>query len=132
MHNFIKKIVEGSHILPNKSCLTAFQHNFSDAVYTEWYEKNGMFEAIFYQHNLEHIATFNPEGELLEYRQNLPIEFLPGHVRYKAGEEGEIMNALLINKGNLLEYEIIVRNGELVRHVLKISEVGEVKEVRQL
>ena len=132
MKDFLKKIFEGNGISPSKVCLQSFTDNFTDAINVEWYNKKTFYEAIFYRNNLEHIAIFSLEGVLLEYRQNLPLEFLPEQIKNTAISKGEIMNAVLKNKGNSLEYEFIVRDNLLKRHIVVLSDMGEFIEEKAL
>lgn len=132
MKGFLKKIVEGSKISPPEACLQAFSDNFTDAVNVEWFRKEGCYEAIFYMHNLEHIAIFSLSGILEEYKRNLPVDLLPGPIKDVVRQKREIMNAVLINKGNRLEYELVVRDRLLKRHLMVISDLGEVWEERKL
>jgi hypothetical protein len=98
----------------------------------EWFRKADHYEAIFYMQNLEHIALFSLPGKLEEYKRNLPVDFLPGPIKDVVRQKREIMNAVLINKGNRLEYELIVRDRLLKRHLMVISDLGEVWEERKL
>ena len=121
MNNFIEKLLGEGGKDPSEACSKAFNENFSDAVNIDWHQLETHFEAIFYRNNIEHIALFTREGELLEYRQNLSPEYLPEPLRNLASEKGEIMSTVLRNKGNKLEYEIIYRNTALSRYLLTLS-----------
>ena len=125
MKDFLRKVVEGSDISPSDACLHSFNNYFADAVNVEWSINEGGFEAIFYRQNLEHIALFSKNGMLMEYRKNLPSEFLPESIKDLALARGEVMNALMKNKGNTIEYELIVRDRSLIRHLLLISDEGK-------
>ena len=128
MKAFLKNLVEGNGISPSEICLQSFRDNFNDAVSVEWYRKEGYYEAIFYRYNLEHIALFSFNGMLLEYKRNLPVDYLPEPIKELLHAKGEIMNSVLINKGNVLEYEIVLRDKLLKRHLIKLSDTGELKE----
>ncbi len=132
MKDFLKKIIEGNGASPSELCLQAFHTNFSDAINVEWFRKKEGYETVFYRNSLEHIALFSPNGILLEYRQNLPTPFLPQAIRDKSLEKGEIMNSVLKNKGNVLEYEIIARDTFGTRYLLLFSDTGEVQEEKEL
>ncbi|MBN1598045.1 MAG: hypothetical protein JW894_07105 [Bacteroidales bacterium] len=132
MDDFLKKVIEGSGIEPSTVCLDAFNQNFENAVNVEWFSRGEYFEAIFYKDNLEHIAMFNLNGGLIEYKVNLPKEFLPETIKNMLEEKGEIMNVVMINKGNTVEYEVIVRDKELNRILVIISEIGRIQEERKL
>lgn len=128
MKDFLKKVVEGSGVSPSVVCLKSFTDNFEDAINVEWFRRDGCFEAVFYRNNLEHIALFSLNGMLKEYKKNLPPEYLPEAIKNLALSKGEIMNAVLKNKGNCLEYELIFRDASLKRHLLTLSDAGELKE----
>jgi len=132
MNDFLRKVVKGTGVSPSAVCRQSFAENFTDAINVEWNETDGSYEAIFYKYNLEHIALFSMEGMLMEYRKKLPAEFLPEAIKRLALSKGEIMNALMYNKGNSLEYELIVRDHGLRRYLLLISDEGELKEERML
>lgn len=132
MRKFIRKIVEGNMVSPSNICLQSFKENFKDAVNIEWYDKTDYYEAIFYKNNLEHIALFSLTGILMEYRLNLPINYLPEPIKNMAMEKGEIMNSVMRNKGNVVEYEIIIRDERLIRYQLLYSEIGFLIEEKML
>jgi len=132
MNNFLKKIVEGNNVNPSEECLISFNNKFSEAVNIEWSKKKEMYEAIFYRNSIEHIALFTFEGELVEYSQNITVDFLPVQIKDTASLKGEIMNSVLKNKGNNLEYEVIVRDSLLKRYVLVFSDAGIIKHENTL
>lgn len=132
MKVFLKKIFEGSGVIPPFACLQSLNENFSDAVNVDWYKREDNYEVLFYRNMQEHIALFNLNGDLLEYRQNLSLECLPENITKNAMAKGEIMNSVLRNKGNLLEYELIVRDSDLRRHLVLFSETGDVQEMKTL
>ena len=101
MHNFLKKILLGNGVSPSEVCLQSFNDNFSDAINVEWFSKEECYEAVFYRNNMEHIAAFSMNGILLEYRQNLAVEYLPELIKKNALSIGEIMSSVLKNKGNM-------------------------------
>lgn len=132
MKDFLKKFIEGSGVSPSVVCLKSFTENFEDAINVEWFRRDGYFEAVFYRNNLEHIALFSLNGILKEYKKNLPQEYLPEAIKNMALSKGEIMNAVLKNMGNCLEYELIFRDASLKRHLLVLSDAGELKEEKRL
>lgn len=132
MKDFLKKVFQGTGISPTKVCLKAFNQNFENALNVEWYNKEDYFEAIFYKDNLEHIAMFDKAGNLIEYKLYLPEGYLPEPIKNKVEAKGEIMNALMRNKGNMVEYEVIVRDKALNRYVMTLSDVGNLHEEKKL
>ena len=132
MKNFLRRVIEGNGVLPTEICLKSFTENFKDAINIEWFNKEDHFEAIFYKNNLEHIAVFSLSGVLIEYRLNLPTDYLPEPITKNALAKGEIMNAVMRNKGNMIEYEVIVRDTVLDRHMLLFSDIGGLIEEKKL
>jgi hypothetical protein len=132
MKEFLRKVIEGNKETPSDVCLNSFNQNFEDAINVEWYRKENNFEAIFYKNNLEHIAIFGLNGLLSEYRLNITPDYLPEAIKNIVLLEGEIMNSLMRNKGNKVEYEVIVRDKQLNRNQITISDLGRVIENRRL
>ncbi|MCU4164379.1 hypothetical protein [Carboxylicivirga caseinilyticus] len=132
MENFLKKIVQGSSFTPPGLCEQALKENFTEAINVEWINKEEYYEAIFYKNNIEHIALIDRNGNLLEYRQNIPKDFLPEQIKTIAQSKGEIMNSVLKNKGNNIEYEIILKDQSLKRYLVLFSEIGVIKDEKKL
>jgi len=132
MEKFLKKIFEGSNIEPPVICLKSFNENFDNAINTEWFDKGDFFEVIFYNNKIEYIANFSKSGNLEEYKMYLPINFLPETIKIHLENFGEIMNVVLINKGNCVQYEVIVRDKDLNRHLFLLSDLGEIMSEKSL
>jgi len=132
MKDFVKKVMEGDGVVPSEGCLNSFHQNFEDAVNIEWFQRENYFEAVFYKNNLEHIALFSLEGIFMEYRINLPTDYLPEPIKKTALSRGEIMSSVMRNKGNMVDYEVIVRDKELNRHLVTLSDIGRIIEVKRL
>jgi|3_EtaG_2_1085321.scaffolds.fasta_scaffold09166_5 hypothetical protein len=126
MNKALVKLVEGEHIELPKTCIDSLKRNFSNAINIEWTKINADFEAIFYQDNLEYIALFKADGELIEYRRIIPEGYLPFSIRQLVMKKGEVMNRVLVNRGNELFYEVIYRDQELNRFMILISDLGKV------
>ncbi len=132
MERFFSKFIEGSNITPPDIIMNALIENFPDAINTEWYKRGENFEAIFYKDNIEHIALFDPAGVLVEYRMYLPEGFLPEKIKAELENRGEIMNVVMINKGNSITYEIILRDSKLIRYLLLVNEFGGIVDEKVL
>ena len=133
MNDFLKRVLKGNGILPSDVCLRSLNENFADAKNVEWFGKGNYYEAIFYKNDLEHIAVFDLSGILMEYRQNLPSsDYLPESIKKIALSKGEIMNSILRNMGNLIEYEVIIRDVKLNRYLIMFSETGNIVEEKKL
>jgi hypothetical protein len=129
---YLDKLMKGSNVEPPAICSDAFEKAFSNALNPEWYFRDGCYESVFYQDKLEHIAIFESTGRLLEHKMYLPEEFLPDQIKKKLRSRGEIMNAVLINKGNLIEYEAIIRDASLTRYLITCSHLGVFREEKIL
>ncbi len=132
MEDFVRKVIEGDGCTPPTTCTVAFNNKFSNALNVDWYSRGEYYEAVFYKNNLEHVAVFTQSGVLSEYKLLLPEGYLPGKIIDFLKEKGEIMNAVLRNKGNSLEYEVIVMNSEMKRMMIVFSEQGKVLNSREL
>jgi hypothetical protein len=132
MKSFLRKVVEGSGISPSEICSRSFKENFEDAVNVEWFNKTDYYEAIFYKNSIEHIAIFSLTGILSEYRLNLPMDYLPEPIKIMALKKGEIMNTVFINKGNMIEYELIIKDKEFNRKLVVFSDIGNIIAERKL
>ena len=132
MEDFVRKVIKGDGCIPPKVCMDAFENKFSTAINVEWYSREGNFEAIFYKNKLEHVAVFSPSGELTEYKLMLQAEYLPVGITDIVKKKGEIMSAVLKNKGNALEYEVIVMDRNMTRNLLLFSEQGRVLAIKEL
>lgn len=132
MEDFLKNVIEGNSITPPKVCLHSFNHNFNNAINVDWFDRKTYFEAVFYKDNLEHIATFDISGNLIAYKLFLPQEFLPEAIKSYLESKGEIMNIVLNNKGNRIEYEAIVRDANLIRYLILLTDLGKLIEEKKL
>lgn len=98
---------------------------FHNAKNIEWENKNDIYEAIFYLNDVEHIAQFSKNGELLEYKKNLWPAELPESVKLACKGYGEIMNGIIIYKGDEILYEVIIRDEKLDRFEYLFSQNGD-------
>jgi len=98
---------------------------FHNAKNIEWEVKNSIYEAIFYLNDVEHIAQFSKSGDLLEYKKNLWPDELPDAIKNAGVNFGEIMNGIIIHRGEEILYEVIIRNEKLDRFEFVFKENGE-------
>ena len=124
MSEFLKRMMDDGRCEPPQSCLAAFRSAYPRATGTEWHRANDCFESVFYEDKLEHIARFDSTGKLLDHKMFLPEMLLPDIIRKSMAGRGEIMNAVLINRGTRIEYEVIVRDEELNRKLVSFSQSG--------
>ncbi|MCF8381175.1 MAG: hypothetical protein K9H49_16505 [Bacteroidales bacterium] len=132
MEDFLKRVIEGNGIIPSDLLIQSLHTNFENSVNVEWSVKGDYFEAIFYKDKLEYIAIFHRDGTLLEYRIFLPKGYLPEKLKKIAESKGEIMNSIMRNTGNSVEYEIIIRNEDLIRYLIRLSDIGVLIEEKKL
>lgn len=105
---------------------------FSNAKNIDWEIKGEIYEAIFYLSDVEHIAKISKKGVLIEYKKNLWLEELPEKVNIACSYFGEIMNVIVIHRGDEVFYEMIVRNDKLDRFEYLFRKNGEVLQSRLL
>lgn len=105
---------------------------FPNAKNVDWEIKGETYEAIFYLNDVEHIAKFSKTGELIEYKKNLWLDELPEEVKIAGNAFGEIMNGIVIHRGDEILYELIIRNEKLDRFEYLISKEGIVLKSKPL
>ncbi len=126
--NFFESLIAGNQINPPDSVTKNLMLRFTNAINIEWYKKGQYFEAIFYSQQIEHIARFNSDGEMVEYKINIPESQIPPVIVSQMNAIGEIMSTVLINRPSEINYEIIVRNKVLQRLVVLVDEQGTILE----
>ncbi len=126
MKNLITNLINTPGITPPDIINMSFTKNFPGALNIEWYNRNNQYESVFYKDNIEHIAIFDNSGVLIEYKQFLPDGFAPVIITDALLQLGEIMNLVLINKGNDIVYEAILRNHDLSRFVVVVNIFGKI------
>jgi hypothetical protein len=124
MSEFSRNIISSKGETPPENIQRAFTEKFPGAINIEWTDKSKYFEALFYLEQIEYIAIFSPGGDLMEYKMFLPEDYLPANIRKKLSSLGEVMNAVLINKGNRIIYEIIYRDTDLNRYIVYLTNLG--------
>ena len=131
-HSFINNLLKGDRTQPPNHCLDVFNERFPNASALEWNALDDQYEVIFYQNELEHMATFTSDGQLVDYRMKLQEDLLPAMIKTLVHEKGELMNDVLINRGNALNYEIIFRDDQLVRYQLELDQLGQILVEKEL
>ncbi|MEL7585958.1 MAG: hypothetical protein AAGU19_04530 [Prolixibacteraceae bacterium] len=131
--SFFSRILKGSKGLNiPQSVREAFNKQFDNPLNTEWTKTDHLYEAVFYKDELEHIASYRSDGELLNLKVNLPLGTIPEPVSAMVKEHGELMNAIAIHEQDEVKYELIVRDENLIRFFLLVSSSGEVIEKEKL
>lgn len=124
MKNILSKILKFSSVSLPVNVKNSFLGKFGDSINVEWLRADDFYEAIFYREEIEHIARFDSMGKLLNLKRNLPIHATPDHIKIKAAEHGELMNAIEISENEIVGYELIIRDEELIRFSLLLNEKG--------
>ena len=132
MNNFLKKIFNLNSFVPPENVQHKLLEKFPDIINVEWNKTGNKFEAIFYKDQLEYIALFENNGELIEYRMSLTEDLLPAQIKTLLIVKGEIMNAVLKNKGNGISYEVIIRDSKLKRYLFLLNEKGMILKEKKL
>jgi hypothetical protein len=132
MEQLFNKLFAGNAVNPPEHVKLTIFKRFKHPVNIDWYLKNDIYEAIFYENNREHIARINEHGTLLDYKINLPLNALPEGIKKIAESKGEIMNVVSINHNNNIGYEIIIRDAELKRYIIKINSGSKITEEKLL
>ena len=132
MKGFLGVVFDKNKECPSEKCLFTFNRCFEGAINVEWFEKGKYYEAIFYKNDIEYIALFDLSGSLIEYRQNLTFDYMPEKIKKIVESKGELMNYVLRNKGNMIDYEVIYRDDALNRYLLIITDSGKIFREKKL
>ncbi len=133
MDDLIKRIFANEGPEPPETVINSLKNSFGEEVLNlEWSYKDSMYEALFYVNMKEHLARFLSNGELLDYRINLPREDWPVQVKMKAGTKGEVMNIVEVHANSRYYFDIIVRDKDLNRSELTMEPEGTFITQRKL
>ncbi len=132
MEKLFINLISGSTVNPPKHVIETIYREFENPINIEWYIKNELYEAIFYENNKEHIARIDAGGNLVDYRINLPLDLLPGEIKKLVELKGEIMNVVSIHKKKEISYEIIIRDPRLNRFMIFVNNEGIITEEKLL
>lgn len=124
MKNILTRILKFSSVSLPVNVKNSFFEKFGDSLNVEWLRTDDFYEAIFYREEIEHIARFDSTGKLLNLKRNLPIHATPDHIKTKAADHGELMNVIEISENEIVGYELIIRDEELIRFSLLLNEKG--------
>lgn len=130
--NLFSKIFRKPAFLPPENVLSTFNELFSDVINVEWTLLGTNYEVIFYKDKVECIASFNKEAVLLTHKMFLSESYLPQTIKNRISAKGEIMNVVMINKGNLIAYEIIYRDLNLNRFMITFDILGNITDEQSL
>lgn len=131
-NSFFSKIFRKPAFLPPENVQKTFKELFPDVINIEWTLVNSNYEVIFYKDQVECIAIFNNEAFLLIHKMFLSEDYLPQTIKNRIITKGEIMNVVMINQGNLITYEIIYRDLDLNRFMIKFDILGNIIDEQSL
>lgn len=126
MKSLIKNLFLRKTLQPPLPVLKGFADSFRDTINIEWSKTGRVYEALFYEQEIEKIARFDKKGKLLEIRTNIAPANLSEPARSTAFNNGEIMNVIKINRENKIFYEIIVRENPVKRILLLLNDQAEI------
>lgn len=110
----------------SKKVRQGFAQRFPGARNVEWTVQKEFAEAIFYDQEIEKIVRFNNDGKLFETRINISPLNVPENISEKIHQEYEIMNCIAVYSNGSVSYELIVRDGQLVRYVALANAEGQI------
>lgn len=119
-------------VSPTPEVKKAFQTQFNNPVNVEWSKRGSDYEAIFYLGNMECIALFDASGTTISVKRNVNLDDVPDAIASCAKGEGEVMSIVCIDENQNRMYEVIVRDSQLIRSVVYISNEGIVLDNRLL
>jgi hypothetical protein len=124
--SLIKNLFQRKSLKIPQEVTAGFVDFFNHSINIEWSKTGKIFEALFYENEIEKIARFDKKGNLIEIRTNISPASLPEPAKTVASSKGEIMNAIVINKEDKILYEVIVRENPVIRILLLISDNAEI------
>lgn len=119
-------------VLPTPDVKKAFQAQFNNPINVEWSKRGSDYEAIFYIGTMECIALYDPTGATISVKRNVTLNDVPEAIATCAKGEGEVMSIVCIDQKQNRIYEVIVRDAQLIRSVVYISNEGIVLDNRLL
>ena len=73
MKSIFEHIVPRNEFSPPEKVVRSLEENFGTFLNVEWFEEDGLYEAVFYHDEMECIALFDKEGVLQVYKRNLAL-----------------------------------------------------------
>jgi hypothetical protein len=132
MQNILSKIFHSNKTKPANAILKSFIAHFGNPINVEWHKEKENFEALFYIEDMEHIALFSPDGQVLEKKRNLLLSSAKSEIAIQAQSVGEMMNLIEIERNGILFYEIIARDLYLDRFYILLDKEGNVLDKKKL
>lgn len=126
MNNFFEKIFKPGKLHVPSRVLSTFLADHKSAYNCEWSKQNNFFEVIFYHNDQECIAIYTENAKQVGLKRNLKLESAPKMLLQALDQQWELMNLLEITEAEVLHYECIVRDKDLVRYALYINSDGQI------
>ena len=122
--DFLTKIFKRAETRTPKLVKNSLLKHFPEAKNVEWGRYSDLFEAMFYDEDVEKIARFDQNGKLVECRINASFTDIPSFVKSNIEHDYEIMSCIVVYASDSMNYELIVRNSELIRYSLLMDSLG--------
>ena len=132
MKSLIRNLFQRKPLKPPQSVIKRFTDSFYHSKNIEWSKAGRIYEALFYEDEIEKIARFDRKGNLIELRTNISPAGLPEIIYTVAKNYGELMNVICIKRDQQIFYEIIVRENALNRYLLLLNQQAAILKKEKL
>jgi len=122
--DFLRNLFNRGEARTPKTLKNSLLKHFPKAKNVEWSRYNELYEAMFYDEEVEKIARFDQNGKLVECRINTSFTEIPSFVKSNIEPDYEIMSCIVVYASDNMNYELIVRNSELIRYSLLMDSLG--------
>ncbi|HNV49613.1 MAG: hypothetical protein WBH71_09510 [Bacteroidales bacterium] len=129
---YLKKIFRSPESRIPKSVKNGFLKHFPNATNIVWCKYPNLYEAMFYDEEIEKITRFDKSGKLLECRVNSSFSEIPSFVKANIDPGYEIMSSIVVYASDMMNYEFIVRDSELIRYSLIMDSLGNEIKLERL
>lgn len=132
MQNILSKIFHTNRTKPANAILKSFVAHFGQSINVEWHKEKENYEALFYIEDMEHIALFSPNGQIIVKKRNLLLSSAKPEIAMQAQNVGEMMNLIEIERDGIIFFEIIARDLYLDRYYILLDNEGNVLDKKKL
>lgn len=124
--DLLNKIFGITYLGVSKKVRQSFAQRFPGARNVEWTVQKEFAEAIFYDQDIEKIVRFDHDGKLIETRINISPLNVPENVRENIQRKFEIMNCIAVYSNESVNYELIIRDTQLIRYLALADAEGQI------
>ncbi|MGB4204703.1 MAG: hypothetical protein WBJ84_03675 [Bacteroidales bacterium] len=124
--DLLNKIFGITNLGISKKIRQNFALHFPNAKNIEWTSQKDFAEAIFYDRDIEKIARYDKNGNLIETRINISPLNVPEIIQKNLNPEFEIMNCIAVNSNESVIYELIIRDKQLIRYLATSDDKGKI------